>query len=72
MSVENAHAFLSVFRDKPTMRTQLYVMSPRTIEDFLRFAHSKSGYSFSKEDLQTALKSFNNSSLNELKLRYSL
>ncbi len=72
MSVENASAFLTVFSDKPTVRTQFYVMNPRTVEDFLRFAHSKTGYSFSKEDLQAALPAFNSVSARELKQRYSL
>jgi hypothetical protein len=72
MSVQTASAFLTVFSEKPTVRTQLYVMNPRTMEDFLRFAHSKTGYSFSKEDLQAALQNFNSASAKELKERYSL
>jgi hypothetical protein len=72
MSVENANAFLTVYRNKPNIRTQLYVMNPRTLEDFLRFAHAKTGYSFSKEDLQIALQGYNQSSINKLKQRYSL
>jgi hypothetical protein len=72
MSVQNATAFLTVFSGKPTLRTQLYVMNPRTIDDFLRYAHSKTGYRFSKQDLQMALKDFNSKSASELKQRYSL
>lgn len=72
MSVQNATAFLTVFSDKPTLRTQLYVMNPRSIDDFLRYAHSKTGYSFSKDDLKAALPSFNSKSVAELKQRYSL
>lgn len=72
MSVETAKAFLTVFSEKPTLRTQLYVMSPKTVEDFLRYAHSKTGFTFSREDLQAALREFNTSSINELKQRYSL
>lgn len=72
MSVQNATAFLNVFTEKPTVRTQLYVMNPKTLTDFLRYAHAKTGYSFSKEDLQAALGSFNSSSTQQLKQRYSL
>ena len=72
MSVETATAFLTVFTEKPTMRTQFYVMNPRTLADFLRYAHSKTGYSFTKADLQEALKSFNSPSAAQLKQRYSL
>ena len=72
MSVQTAAAFLTIFSEKPTLRTQLYVMNPRTIEDFLRYAHSKTGYSFSKEELQTALKTVDTGSAKQLKQRYSL
>lgn len=72
MSVETAKAFLTRFTEKPTIRTQLYVMSPRTVDDFIRYAHSKTGYSFSKADLAAALKDFNSQSTNEIKQRYSL
>jgi hypothetical protein len=72
MSVENANAFLNVFTTKPNVRTQLYVMNPRTLADFLTYAHAKTGYSFSKEDLQAALQSFSSPSANQLKQRYSL
>jgi predicted ribosomally synthesized peptide with nif11-like leader len=72
MSVENATAFLNVFTSNPGMRTQLYVMNPKKLSDFLRYAHSKTGYSFTKEDLQTALASFNSPSTKQLKQRYSL
>jgi predicted ribosomally synthesized peptide with nif11-like leader len=72
MSVENATAFLNVFSANPSVRTQLYVMNPKKLADFLRYAHAKTGYSFSKEDLQAALASFNSSSVKQLKQRYSL
>lgn len=72
LGLDNAKAFLTVFTAKPTVRMQLYVLSPKTIDDFIRFAHAKTGYSFSKADLQTALREFNTSSTNELKQRYSL
>lgn len=72
MSVQNATAFLTVFSDKPTLRSQLYVMNPRTIDDFIRYAHSKTGYAFSKEDLQAALANFETGSSKQLKQRYSL
>ena len=72
MSVQAATAFLTVFSDKPTVRSQLYVMNPRTVEDFLRFAHTKTGYSFSKADLQAALANFNTPSAKEVKERYKL
>jgi predicted ribosomally synthesized peptide with nif11-like leader len=72
MSVENANAFLTIFTEKPTLRTQLYVMNPRTLADFLTYAHSKTGYSFSKDDLKAALQSFNSQSIQQLKQRYSL
>ncbi len=55
MSVETAKAFLTKFTAEPTIRTQLYIMSPKTISDFIHYAHSKTGYTFSKEDLSTAL-----------------
>ncbi len=72
MSVETAKAFLTKFTAEPTVRTQLYIMSPKTIEDFIHYAHSKTGYSFTKEDLSTALKGYNLHSTNEIKQRYSL
>jgi hypothetical protein len=72
MSVENATAFLNVFSANPGVRSQLYVMNPKKLADFLTYAHAKTGYSFSKEDLQAALASFNSSSVNQLKQRYSL
>ncbi len=72
MSVETANAFLNVFTTKPTLRTQLYVMSSRSLDDFLRYAHSKTGYSFSKADLQAALQKYDTQSAKELKTRYSL
>ncbi len=72
MSVETAKAFLTRFTATPTIRTQLYVMSPKTIEDFIRYAHTKTGFTFSKEDLSAALKDFNTQSTNEIKQRYSL
>ena len=72
MSVENARAFLTIFTEKPTVRTQLYVLSPRTIDDFIRFAHSKTGFAFSKDDLKAALREFNTPSANEVKQRFSL
>lgn len=72
MSVENATAFLTIFTEKPTVRTQLYVINPKTLADFLQYAHAKTGFSFSKDDLQTALQSFNSQSAQQLKQRYSL
>lgn len=72
MSVENANAFLTVFTEKPTLRTQLYVMNPKTLADFLQYAHAKTGYRFSKDDLKTALAGFNSPSANQLRQRYSL
>ncbi len=72
MSVQNATAFLTIFTEKPTLRTQLYVMNPKTIDDFLRFAHSKTGHTFTKADLQAALANFDKPSAKELKQKYSL
>ncbi len=72
MSVETASAFLTEFTDKHTLRVQLYIMNPKTLQDFLRFAHSKTGYSFTKEDLQAALANFDAESLKIIKQRYSL
>ncbi len=72
MSVETAKAFLTKFTAEPTIRTQLYVISPKTITDFIDYAHVKTGYTFSKEDLSTALKGYNLHCTNEIKQRYSL
>ncbi|HVU12315.1 MAG TPA: Nif11-like leader peptide family RiPP precursor [Phototrophicaceae bacterium] len=72
MSVETATAFLNKFTEKPTLRSQLYVMNPKTVDDFLRYAHSKTGYTFTKADLQAALANFDKPSAKELKQKYSL
>ena len=72
MSVETATAFLTKFAEKPTLRSQLYVMNPKTLDDFLRYAHSKTGFVFTKADLQAALPAFNKPSITQLKQKYSL
>lgn len=73
MSVQIARAFLDKYVKQSPIRTQLYIMNPRTVEDFLQYVHIKTGYSFSQDDLIAALAEYpKGDAVNEIKRRLGL
>lgn len=60
MSVETARAFLDLYTSKSPLRTQFYVMNPRTPEQVLEYIRAKSGFVVSQDDLAAALKAYPN------------
>ncbi len=57
MSVIAATKFLERVEREDSLRTQLYISSPKTVHQLLEFAHGK-GFVVSQEELQTALDTY--------------
>lgn len=57
MSLEAAQKFLERVEREESLRTQLYISRPATLEQLLQFAHGK-GFVLQAESLKSALNTF--------------
>lgn len=57
MAIETAHKFLERLEREETLRTQLYISNPRSMENLVQFAHGK-GFVMKREDMVIALQEY--------------
>lgn len=57
MALETAQKFLERLEREETLRTQMYISNPDTLEKLVQFAHGK-GFVVRLEDMQTAIAQF--------------